>query len=322
MKHLSVEAKTARRKLLVPLIFLVLSTLGCTSVGRMVVAPTPTPTQLPIPTLLPTNTVTPTPTITPSPTFTPAPTDTPSPTPLPVTPTPEVALKAPQMTNPQARATRSDINARSGPGLTFGRVGALTEGRTYDIVGANDEGTWWQLCCLDDGQQGWVRADLIEIVGTLDNVTVHNIDTPVPTPIPTDTPVPPTPTPAPLFYRGIGPIFMPTNNPWVTIWAKIYGGVGNGTPIPGWRIQVKKDGAVVATSDPSGQNFEYSAPAGTEFGNRVTYNAKLEIQNPGIADWEVYVIDAGGMVQSPVVGFTTNPANPNREIYVGFLAAQ
>ena len=76
--------------------------------------------------------------------------------------------------------------------------------------------------------------------------------TPTNTPIPTDTPVPPTPTPAPLFYRGIGPIFMPTNNPWVTIWAKIYGGVGNGYPVPGWRIQVKKDGVVVATSDPSG----------------------------------------------------------------------
>ena len=100
-----------------------LATLGCTSVGRMVVAPTPTPTMLPIPTLLPTNTVTPTPTITPTYTFTPAPTDTPSPTPLPVTPSPELALQAPQAANPQARAIRSDINARSGPGITFGRVG-------------------------------------------------------------------------------------------------------------------------------------------------------------------------------------------------------
>ena len=200
--------------------------------------------------------------------------------------------------------------------------GALNEGQVYDIVGANDEGTWWQICCIEGGGDGWVRADLIEIIGQLDEVAVLDIATPVPTPIPTDTPIPPTPTPAPLFYRGIGPIFMPTNNPWVTIWGKVFGGVGDGYPVPGWRMQVKKDGVIVATSEPSSSNYEFSAPAGTQFGNRVTYNTKLEIQNPGIADWEVYIIDAGGTIQSPVVGFTTNPANPNREIFVGFLAAE
>jgi hypothetical protein len=115
---------------------------------------------------------------------------------------------------------------------------------------------------------------------------------------------------------------MPTNNEWVTLWVKVYRGSGDGEPVPGWRLQVKRNGVVVATSEPSASVFQYSAPPGQEFGNRQLYNIKLEIQNPGTAEWEAYLIDAAGKRQSPIITFTTQPGNQRREIYVGFLAAQ
>lgn len=284
------------------------------------VAPTPTPTATPHPTLRPTNTLTPTPTITPTPTFTPTGIPTETPTSLPsatptCTPTPIPVA--------HARVLNANVNVRSGPAITFPRVGEVHKDESYGIVGANPAGDWWKICCFDNNQSGWVRGDLLEISGPLGDVPVVIVNTPTPPPTATFTPIPPTPTPPLLFYRGIGPIFMPTNNPWLTLWVKVYRGAsGDGEPVPGWRLQVKRNGVIVATSEPSANVFQYSAPPGQEFGNRQLYNIKLEIQNPGTADWEAYLIDAAGVRQSPVITFTTQPGNQRREIYIGFLSAQ
>ncbi len=279
----------------------------------MIVAPTPTPTPTITPTLLPTSTITPTPTHTPTstPTATPIPTATPSPIPPTPTITPTPAA--------QVRITSKSANVRSGPGLVFPVIGSVSQGETYDVTGTNATGAWWRICCLEE-KEGWVRSDLVEISGNLNDIPVVTIPTPTPRPTATPTPIPPTPTPGLLFYRGIGPIFMPTNNDWLTLWVKVYGGTGEGYPIPGWRLEAKRNGAVVAISDPSLPTFHWSAPPG--YGDRVLYNLKLEISNPGEADWEVYLVDAGGVRRSPVVNFTTSIVNPNREIYIGFLAAQ
>ncbi len=295
-------------------LLLILSGLGCTSVGRLIVAPTPTPSPPP-PVLVPTATPTPTPspTTVPTPTWTPTPTETPVPTPTPEPPTPT------PIPVPQARAREEQVNVRAGPGVTFPRIGQIGRGEVYDILATNLERSWYQICCLPNGQEGWVNGALVEITGPTEFLAVLDIPTPPPTepPPPTDTPEP-TPTPAPLFYRGEGPIFMPTTNDWVTLWIKVYDRFGS--PLPGWRLQIRRNGVVYATTPPSRDVLEYSAPPG--FGNRKLYNLKYEIPAPGIADWEVYLIDNNGQIQSPIVPFTTTPTNPNREIYIAFLFAQ
>ncbi len=300
------------------LLFLSLILTGCGqgSIGALIVAPTPTSTPTITPTLLPTATVTPTPTLTPTSTPTSTPIPTPTPTPIPPTPT-ITPTPAAQLT-----IAGESINVRSGPGLVFPVIGTARQGETYNVTGTNPTGTWWRICCLAGEKEGWVRSDLVTIRGSLNDIPVIQVPTPTPRPTATPTPIPPTPTPGLLFYRGEGPIFMPTNNNWVTLWVKVYGGTGEGYPIEGWRLQVRRNGVVVATSQPSLPYFQWSAPPGEEFGNRVQYNLKLEIPNPGQADWEVYLIDQGGVRRSPIVVFTTSPTNPNREIYIGFLAAQ
>lgn len=219
-----------------------------------------------------------------------------------------------------ARVLTADTIVRSGPGLVFPQVAVVQPGQEFAIDGVNESGTWWQVCCVNDNQKGWVRGDLIEITGPLNEVAVFTVPTPTPRPTATATPIPPSPTPGLLFYRGRGPEFRPTNNVLVTIWAKVYAGSGEGYPIPGWRMEVKREGNVVAVSDPSVSFFQKNAPADFDYGD--LYNAKIEISNPGKANWEFYLIDDNGVRRSPIVEFTTDPSNPNREIWVAFLSAQ
>lgn len=309
--------RASSARILAIILLLLVATLGCTSVGRMVVAPTPTPTATALPTLLPTSTVTPTATLTPTPTFTPTGIPTETPTPLPST-TPTLTLTPVPIA--EARVLNPSVNVRSGPSIRFSRIGEVRQDEVYSIISTDPSGIWWELCCLEGGQSGWVRGDLIAISGPLNEIEVATINTPTPIPTSTFTPVPPTATPPPLFYRGEGPIFMPTNNNWVTLWVKVYDRAL--LPVDGWRLQVTRDGIVAATSQPSLKFFQYSAPEGTQFGNRVQYNIKLEIQNPGTATWQVYLIDGAEVVQSPIVDFTTQPGNERREIYIGFLSAR
>ncbi len=90
---------------------------------------------------------------------------TPTPTPTPVaTPTP---------TPPPVPLARFDarINIREGPGTVYNRIKVASPGETYEIVGKNPEGTWWQLCCIN-GKTGWVRGDLVEVLGPVEDVKV------------------------------------------------------------------------------------------------------------------------------------------------------
>ncbi|MCP4167837.1 MAG: hypothetical protein GY759_18365 [Chloroflexi bacterium] len=310
---------TSRLRITAALLLLLVFALGCTSVGRMVVAPTPTPTPTNLPTLRPTSTITPTATITPTPTWTITPIPSATTTPLPsatFTASPTLVPVA------EARIINPSVNVRSGPGVAFNRVGEARQGEVYGITGTNESGIWWKICCLEGNKQGWIRSDLAEITGPLDEIAVLDIATPTPRPTATATPIPPTPTPGLAFYKGIGPIHMKTHNDWLTLWVKVYSGnAGDGFPIPGWRMEIKRDGIVIAVTEPSADFFQYSAPPDKEFGNRVIYNLKKEVLNPGTGRWEVYLIDGGGVRRSPIVEFTTSETDPNREKYIGFLAA-
>ncbi len=156
----------------------------------------PTFTSTPVPEALPTTTPTGTPT--------PAPTDTPVPT---ATPTPAAtATPAP----PSARAARA-VNVRGGPGTAYPVTGGLAPGDGVTIVGKNQAGDWWQVCCVGT-REGWVAASVVTTSGPLDTVAVAaNIPTPPPTATaapPTATPAAPAPTKAPPSPPSGGPQYV------------------------------------------------------------------------------------------------------------------
>lgn len=67
----------------------------------------------------------------------------------------------------------SSINARSGPGTSYGVVTTVMEGDTFEILGRNQGGSWYQIA-LEDGEEAWVSssADYVSTSGNVDVLEV------------------------------------------------------------------------------------------------------------------------------------------------------
>ena len=131
----------------------------------------PTNTLAPIVSMTPRFTATPVPSRTPLPTFTFTPSET------PVSPTPSdtpTATATPPITG--IVASLETVNVREGPGVTFAAIVALPPGTGVQILGQNADGRWYNIR-MDDGQEGWISAQLVRV-------------NPTPTLVPTATPSP------------------------------------------------------------------------------------------------------------------------------------
>ncbi|MEZ4675625.1 MAG: SH3 domain-containing protein [Caldilineaceae bacterium] len=104
------------------------------------------------------------------------------------------------------------LNMRSGPGIDYAVIGALSAGDSAQILGKNEAGNWWQVQG-SDGSQGWLYGPLVQTSGdTAAVAVVLNIPTPPPTavPVPTEPSAPaepvasaPTPVPAGPDFRVV-----------------------------------------------------------------------------------------------------------------------
>ncbi len=292
------------------------------------------------------------PTATLPPGVTPTETPTPSATPLPsATPTPPPTATA----TPFIQVPSGLVSLRTGPGLNYPLVAQLGPDIPVAIIGQNPEGTWYQICCVN-GQAVWVAKTSVATVNDASGTALVAADAP-PTPTETGTPTmtptvtaTPTSTPYP-FERIIGPQFFPTNNEFLTIWAKLDIGLPPGganvpeaDPAQGYFLEVLFEGVdrpQTNVVEPSYDHFEWSAPPGA--GNRVEYNYKYEFTPPNPDDLErcqqlgtpppecsdkkiligegtytVFVIDGLGNQLSDAVTFDTRANNPNREVYIGW----
>ncbi|GIV77484.1 MAG: hypothetical protein KatS3mg050_1878 [Litorilinea sp.] len=268
----------------------------------------------------------------PTATPTPLPTDTPTPT-----PTPYVVVES------------GLVNLRSGPGPEYPLVAQLGPGIPVAIVGQNPEGTWYQICCVN-GESVWVAENHVRVVNDTRQVALVLADPPptaTPTPTATDTPtITPTPTATPYpFAVAEGPLFFPSNNPWLTIWVKVFvPNPGGDIPLPGYHLDVKFRNRDFNSSfesrpntkgeEPSFDHFEYSVPPGTASGNRVPFNYKYEFKPPDprsldptstdsplkLIDgyWQIYLTDGAGNQLSAPIEFNTLLGNPNLEVYVAW----
>ncbi len=335
MKHASPRVSGLRLAFL--LVMLLATSLGC-SLGQMLVGePTPTPSPTPLPPL-PTWTPSPVgalspaeiatltvlaavdfPTLTPTPTpfYTPTPTPTWTPLPTPVdTPTPTPA--------PYALVVAPIVNVRSGPSVAYPIIGQVRADERYDITGRNEAFTWWQICCVS-GQLGWITTQLTAPGGDADAVPVVTPPDLPPTPFPTAAPAAtpfPTATAGPVFplYLAEGPELWETENPWLTIWLKVFVGQAPTTiPRANLRMKVLRNGVDVSRSGQTDSFFQFSAPTalGTPIGNRREYNLKYEyLPEAGDAQWTIIITDAAGTELSPPVTFETRGG---QEVYVSFF---
>jgi len=237
------------------------------------------------------------------PTWTPTPIVEPTPTPEPPTPTPVPVQQepaadpqeaapaqeeaAPAPTDPPAPAVArltvsgSTANVRRGPGTNYGVVGAVSGGMSFDILGKNPAGDWYQFCCVN-GEQGWIFAQLVQVENAQLVAVAQNIPAPPPTnppaPVaaapppaapPPAAPPPPQPEPQPepqpqpssdpcANIGGDGCKFRVTggpragNNGGMELKLQlffIHGGVDGGQPQGSYFIALEKDGQRLPVPD-------------------------------------------------------------------------
>lgn len=120
-----------------------------------------------------------------------------TPTPVP-TATPE----------PSFRVLTSSANLRLGPGIVYAPVGFVIQDEELEIVGRSDGDYIWLNVLTENGQRGWVAADVGELSWPPDLTSIEPAATipPAPTakytPVPTVTPLPPTAVPLPASGGG------------------------------------------------------------------------------------------------------------------------
>lgn len=293
--------------------------------------PTPTPTADAQRAVVPTFTPTPVepPTSTPAPL---PPTDTPAPAPAEPTaeptqetpPTPTAAPQAKLIVNNQA------INVRNGPGTEYGLVGSAEANQTFDLIGKNPAGDWWQICCVN-GQEGWIfgqlaRVENAEAVPVAANIPAPPVvavqptapPAPPPTAAPAPTEAPPAaPPPAADPCAGIGgdgckfklregPKFAPNGGTEIKLQLLfVHSGVDGGQPQGSYFVVMLKDGQKLPIGD-SVRSIANSSNQGTL--GPYNYEYKLGLDKlPGnnvAGNYVMYVLDGNGERDSQDISFT------------------
>ncbi len=316
------------------------------------------PTRILVSTFTPTPYIPPTLTPTPTaPTATPTPTasDTPTATPEPPTPTPTPIARAQAQSNEtQVRTgpgTDYPVVDSIEPGVSYDIFGR------NDSADPNDR-WWYICCVKGRRVWVKANLVAVEGDASAAPIRQEGpAPTPTWTRTPTFTPTV-TQTPVPLFYRAIGPQFYLTNNSFLKVWVKVFfangdpmpgyqlkvfrragAGQPTDTPTPVWTATWTPTPTGVWTPVPtatptgtpdvrqspwqdissgslSSDVFLWSQPPG--FGNRQAFNLDFTVYDPGKAVYIVYLADAGGHPVSEQITFTTDPANPYREVYIGF----
>lgn len=100
-------------------------------------------------------------------TFTPVPTGTP-----PIVNTPTIA---PTPTSSFTLASPKDqpVNCRFGPGVSYAIIGALDFGRQAEIIGRNEDSSWWYVKNPSDPSTVcWLSAEFIAVAGNVETLPV------------------------------------------------------------------------------------------------------------------------------------------------------
>lgn len=128
------------------------------------------------PTLMPSPTPSPSPMAIRSPTPPSTPTATPTTavltTTAPLTATPPVAAAITVTAGVTLEVRAASGNLRSGPGTEFDILATTSKGRRYAVMGRNTEGTWWQICCVND-RPAWIADSLATISGDRNRVPIR-----------------------------------------------------------------------------------------------------------------------------------------------------
>jgi hypothetical protein len=248
----------------------------------------------------------------------------------PAEPTPEPATSTPEPPKAKLYVNIDIVNVRQGPGVTYGLVGTAEKDTELEIIGKNEQGDWWQICCVN-GEPGWIFGELARVENAESVAVAENIPAPPPpptqAPAPTQAPPPPeeqAPPPQPQGDPDAGPCGGDDGCKFRIVGGPTTGGNGGmelklqlafvhggrGDEAQGsYFVVLKKDGVKLPVPDsvrsvagakspgPLGEfNYEYSLGTGDLPGNTVA------------GAYTIWVLDGNGERDSDIFHF--NIDNP------------
>lgn len=101
---------------------------------------------------------------------------------------------------PDAVVITERLNVRSGPGINYDVLGTVNEGDALDVTGQSPGGSWIKVE-TQDGMEGWVSSDLVEL-----NISLQHVPF-APTPPPPVQAAPPTSPPQPTVQANCHPSY-------------------------------------------------------------------------------------------------------------------
>lgn len=250
----------------------------------------------------------------------------------PVTPT--VAVTPTPAAKARLTVTQQGINVRTGPGTSYGVGGTANTGDAFDIIGKNQAGDWWQVCCVA-GEPVWV-FNALATVENVANVPVAAAPAapvaaapvaaaPAPVaeaPAAAYTPAAAEPAPAPVddpcaniggdgckFRLAGGPSFGANGGGEIRLMLSfVHSGVDGGQPQGSYFVVVLKDGEnigvpdSVRSVDPTGGGHQQSGLG------RFNYDYKIGASSlPGgniQGNYQIWVLDGNGERDSPTFSFS------------------
>lgn len=83
--------------------------------------------------------------------------------------------------SPQIRPVLNAVFVRSGPGEGFEQIGLLYEDETASVVGMDEFEVWYEIV-TGEGEEGWVAASVVELLGELGDGQAAQSASPTPRP--------------------------------------------------------------------------------------------------------------------------------------------
>ena len=221
----------------------------------------------------------------------------------------------PPTAQPEVVVANPRVNVRSEPSPDAPVLGQVLSGARLQIIGRNEAGDWWQVCCFE-GNSVWIADEVVQAQGPLELVALSP-DLPTATPVPAE----PTATPeagaaavAPetgaqpgdLVFSETNEVF-PFTEDYFRVAAKITDAAG--VPLDGYYLRVLNETTgqqwISIRSDDS---WQVTAPNAAFADFR---EANVEFDTRGKAPlaanaYAVWLVDGSGRQLSPVVRLAQN----------------
>lgn len=247
-----------------------------------------------------------------------------------------VTLVATPTVAPKARLfVETDIvNTRNGPGTDYGLAGTANSGQSFDLIAKNQQGDWWQVCCVN-GQQVWIfgqlarveNAENVPVAAQIPAAPVAQAATVAPTTAPAaPAPAQPTATPQPevaapppagnpcasiggdgcKFKLRNGPKFAGNGGGELKLQLLfIHSGVEGGQPQGSYFVDMYKDGQKLPIA-----NSVRSIPLEKNQGSLGAYNYEYKLPASSLpggniaGNYTINVVDGNGERDSTDFGLT------------------